>query len=59
MNETDLLYCCYSKNLRDFFYKNGVKYQIQALNVNNQKIFWIYIKTDKVKQLLDEWTHNK
>ena len=59
MNDKDELFCCYSKNLRDFLYEHGVKYKIQALNVNNQKMFWIYMKTERLKELLTEWTNQK
>ena len=53
------LYCCYSLPLRNFFYKNGVKYEIAALNPNSHKLFWVYIKNKKLDILLDKWCKNK
>ncbi len=53
------LYCCYSLPLRNFFYKNGVKYEVAALNPNSHKLFWIYIKNKKLDGLLENWSKNK
>ena len=53
------LYCCYSLNLRDFLYKNGVKYELCALNPNSKNMFWIYLRNEKLNKLLDEWSKNK
>lgn len=53
------LYCCYSLPLRNFLHNNGVKYKLAALNPNNQKLFWVYIKDEKLKILLGKWSKNK
>ena len=53
------LYCCYSLNLRDFLYKNGVKYELCALNPNSKSMFWVYMRNEKLNKLLDEWSKNK
>lgn len=53
------LYCCYSLNLREFLYNNGVRYKLAALNPNSKSLFWIYIKTEKLDRLLTEWSANK
>jgi hypothetical protein len=52
----DKLYCCYSLNLRNFLYKNGLKYELAAKNPNSDKLFWIYIKDKKLDELLTKWT---
>ena len=49
------LYCCYSLNLRNFLYKHGVKYRLAALNPNNQKMFWVYVKDKTLDSLLTKW----
>ena len=49
------LYCCYSLNLRNFLYKHGVKYRLAALNPNNQKMFWVYVKDETLDSLLNKW----
>ena len=53
------LYCCYSLNLREFLYENGVRYKLAALNPNSKSLFWVYVKTDKLDKLLTEWSANK
>lgn len=53
------LYCCYSLNLREFLYNNGVRYKLAALNPNSKSLFWVYIKDEKLDKLLSEWSMNK
>lgn len=53
------LYCCYSLNLRDFLYNNGVRYKLAALNPNSKSLFWVYVKNEKLDKLLSEWSANK
>ncbi len=53
------LYCCYSLNLRNFLYKHGVKYKLVALNPNNQKMFWVYVKDETLDSLLTKWADHE
>ena len=53
------LYCCYSLPLRNFLYKNGMRYKLAALNPNSKKLFWVYIKDKQLDKLLNEWAANK
>lgn len=53
------LYCCYSLNLRNFLYENGLRYKLAALNPNSKSLFWVYVKDDKLDKLLNEWSANK
>ena len=53
------IYCCYSLNLRNYLYKNGLRYKLCALNPNSQKRFWVYIKDEKLNKLLNEWSSNE
>ena len=53
------LYCCYSLNLRNYLYENGLRYELAALNPNSQKLFWVYIKTKKLDELLTKWSAKK
>ena len=55
----DKLYCCYSLNLRNFLYKNGLRYELAAKNPNSDKLFWIYIKDQKLDELLTKWTSSE
>lgn len=52
------LYCCYSLPLRNYLYKNGMKYKLVALNPNSKKMFWVYVKNEKLDRLLNEWSAN-
>ena len=52
----DKLYCCYSINLRNFLYENGLQYELAALNPNSKKLFWVYLKTEKLDKLLTKWS---
>ena len=59
MNEKkkeEKLYCCYSLPLRQYLYKNGLRYELAALNPNSKKLFWVYIMTDKLSELLLKWS---
>lgn len=58
MNDVEL-YCCYSLNLREFLYKNGMRYKLAALNPNSKSLFWVYVKNEKLDKLLSEWSVNK
>ena len=53
---TNRLYCCYSINLRNFLYQNGLRYELAAKNPNSDKLFWVYIKDKKLDELLTRWT---
>lgn len=53
------LYCCYSLPLRNFLYKNGLRYKLSALNPNSKKLFWVYEKDKKLDKLLKKWATNK
>ena len=58
--ENDIkLYYCYSINLRNFLYDNGIKYKLAALNPNSKKLFWVYIKDATLDRLLGEWSETK
>lgn len=49
------LYCCYSINLRNYLKDNGLRYELAALNPNSKKLFWVYVKNDKLDELLTKW----
>ena len=48
------LYCCYSLPLRNFLYENGLRYKLAALNPNSQKLFWVYVKDEKLNNFRKE-----
>ena len=53
------LYTCYSLNLRNYLYSNGLKYKLAARNPNSNKLFWVYIKDEKLDELLTKWDTEK
>lgn len=53
------LYYCYSLPLRNYLYENGLRYKLAALNPNSKKLFWVYVKNEKLDNLLNGWTANK
>ena len=59
INKDVELYCCYSLNLREFLYNNGLRYKLAALNPNSKSLFWVYVKNEKLDKLLSEWSDNK
>lgn len=53
------LYTCYSLPLRNYLRNNGMRYKLAALNPNSKKLFWVYIKTKELDELLDRWSASK
>lgn len=53
------LYCCYSLNLRNYLYSNGLRYKLAALNPNSNELFWVYVKDKKLDELLTKWSSEK
>ena len=53
------LYCCYSLPLRDFLFENGLRYKLAVFILNSKILFWVYVKTKKLDELLDRWSANK
>ena len=50
------LYCCFSVPLRDYLAQQNIRYELCAVNPNSNKMFWVYIKNEKLDKLLNEWT---
>ena len=53
------LYCCYSINLRNYLKENGLRYKLAALNPNSKELFWVYVKDEKLDELLTKWSAKK
>lgn len=49
------LFPCYSIPMRDYFTSKGVKYELVGLHPITKNMFWVYIKTPKVLELMNEW----
>jgi hypothetical protein len=50
------LYCCYSLPLRKYLSENGLRYKLAALNPNSKNLFSVYIKDEKLNDLLNQWS---
>lgn len=59
MNEDVQLYTCYSLNLRNYLYDNGLKYKLAARNPNSNKLFWVYVKNKRLDELLMKWAEKE
>lgn len=53
------LFPCYSTKLVNFLIQKGFKYQIVGLHENTKKKFWIFIRSEKLNKVLDEWSETK
>ena len=53
------LYCCYSIPLRNYLYENGLRYNLAALKNKKKKLFWVYVKDEKLNDLLNKWSAHK
>ena len=53
------IFCCYSVDLRNYLYQNGIKYDLWALNTNSNNMFWSYIRTKELDKKLTEWSNAK
>ena len=52
-------YICYSFSFSNYLRDNGMRYKLAALNRYSYKLFWVYIKTKELDELLDRWSTNK
>lgn len=49
------LFPCYSLPLRKFLKNKGVLYELVGLHPETKKMFWVYIKNEKLNNYLKEW----
>lgn len=50
------LYCCFSVPQRDYISSKDIRYELVALNPNTQNKMWIYIKDEKLNNVLQNWS---
>lgn len=51
------LFPCYSIPMRDFFYSKGIRYELVGLHPESKKMFWVYIKDQKLRNAMQEWSY--
>lgn len=56
---SDNLFCCYSLPLREHLTELGIRYEVCAVNPNNNRMMWIYMKNEKLNIVLKQWTSNR
>ena len=42
--------------MRNFLVSKGVRYELVGLHPETKKMFWVFIKTEKLNLLLAEWS---
>lgn len=50
---------CYSKPLKDYFLKNGLRYVLKAMHDKTHKQYWVFESREKIDNLLKEWRLRK
>lgn len=53
------IFCCYSADLKKYLCDSGMRYEICALNPNNNQMFWAYLRNDELDKRLKEWSNIK
>lgn len=53
------LFPCYSIPLRDFLTSCGVRYELVGLHPETHKMFWVYIKDEKLNKLTSKWSKER
>jgi len=48
-------YRCYSNPIKEFAMENGCRYVLIAKDCVTDKLFWLFERTDKFNNSLEEW----
>ena len=51
-------YRCYSFNLMKYLEKYNIRYLLVAKDIQSNKVFYLFEKTTKFNQLLQQWENN-
>jgi len=43
--------------MRDYLSSKGIRYEICALNPTSKLMMWIYIRNEKINDILTNWSH--
>ena len=52
------LFPCYSIPMRDFLTSKGIRYELVGLHPKSHKMFWVYIKSNELEKVMNEWSSN-
>ena len=53
-----IIFPCYSIPMRDFFTLKGIRYELVGLHPKSHKMFWVYIKSNELEKVMNEWSLN-
>jgi len=53
------IFPCYSVPLRDFLIFKGFKYELVGLHPESKCMFWVFIKTNKLRECLEQWQETR
>lgn len=50
------VFCCYSLELRNYLLSNHFKYEVVGLHPKSNRMFWGFIKNEKLHDALNNWS---
>ena len=54
--KNNALFPCYSEPLKNFLEQKNIRYELVGLHPQSHHMFWVYIKNEKLKNALAEWS---
>jgi hypothetical protein len=42
--------------LKKYLQSHGIKYKLIAQNPNSHQLFWVYVRDEKLNELLNKWS---
>ena len=57
MKESKLM-PCYSIPMRDYLTSKGIRYELVGLHPTSKAMFWVYIKSNELEKVMNEWSSN-
>ena len=56
--ENNPLYICYSEKQKKFLMKNGLRFAVRGKSIDTDKLFWVFMRDEKLDKLLTIWRNN-
>ena len=50
------LFPCYSVPMKDYLSSKGIRYELVGLHPDSKNMFWVYIKSNILRECLKEWS---
>ena len=58
-NDRTKYFSCYSPNLKDYLIRNGFEFIYSFTHTRENKVCWVFNKTEELSVYLEQWTKNK